>query len=59
MDFDYTIQYKSGVENVVADALSKVSSATLLLMAISHIQSDLLPLIEQTWSNDPHLVHII
>ena len=35
--FDYIIQYKSGSENVVADALSRVSSATLLLMAISHV----------------------
>jgi len=59
MGFDYTIQYKSGVENVVVDALSRVSSATLLLMAISHIHSDLLPLIKQTWTTDPHFVHIL
>lgn len=59
MGFDYIIQYKSGVENTVADALSRVSGASLLLMALSHIQSDLLQLPEYSWSNDPHLQHII
>jgi len=58
MGFDYTIQYKSGAENVVADALSRVTSPTLLLMAISHLQYDLIQLIEQSWNNDPHLQHI-
>ena len=48
MGFDYTILYKSGVENVVADALSRVTGASLLLMVISHIQSDLMQLIEQS-----------
>ena len=42
MGFDYIIQYKSGAENTVADALSRVSGASLLLMALSHIQSYLL-----------------
>ena len=42
MGFDYIIQYKCGVENTVADVLSRVCSASLLLIAISHIQSDLL-----------------
>ena len=59
MDFDYIIQYKSGVENIVADTLSRVFSASLFLLAISHMQSDLLQLIEQSWTNDPRLQHII
>jgi len=37
MGFDYIIQYKSGVKNIVADILSRVSGSSLLLMAISHI----------------------
>lgn len=41
MGFSYEIQYKSGTENKVADALSRVNGAELLLMAISVIQSDL------------------
>lgn len=44
---------------MVADALSRVSSATLLLMAISNIQSDLMELIERSWTTDPYLQHII
>jgi len=47
MGFDYIIQYKSGVENTVTDTLYRVSSASLLLMAISHVQYDVLHLIEQ------------
>ena len=59
MGYDYIIQYKSGAENTVADALSRVSSATLLLMALSQIQSNLLQLIEHSWQTDPHLQLII
>jgi len=50
MGFDYTIHYKSGVQNVVADSLSRVSVSSLLLMSISHILSDLLQLIENSWT---------
>jgi len=59
MGFNYIIQYKSGVDNIVADALSRVSGASLLLMAISHSQADLMQLIEHSWSSDPYLQHII
>jgi len=59
MGFDYTIQYKSGSENKVADALSRVSSSELLVMALSTISSELLALIEQGWSADPHLADIM
>jgi len=59
MGFYYTIQCKSGVQNVVVDTLSRVSGSSLLLMNISHIQSDLLQLIEQSWSKDPHLQLVI
>jgi len=43
MGYDYIM-----AENIVADALSRVSSAALLLMVVSKIQSDLLQLIEQS-----------
>jgi len=59
MGYEYIIQHKSGAENTVTDALSRVSSASLLLMAISHIQSDLLQHIEHSWDLDPYLQHII
>jgi len=59
MGFDYVIQYKSGSENLVADALPRVSSSSLLLMAISTVQSDLMGLIERSWTADSHLQGII
>ena len=59
MGFDYIIQYKSGTDNVVADALSRVQGSELLLMVLSTISSDLLTLIEQGWSQDPILANFI
>lgn len=47
MGFDYIIQYKSGTENIVANALSGVQGAELLLVALSTINSELFTLIEQ------------
>lgn len=57
--FEYEMQFRSGAENVVADALSKVIGFKLLMMAISTIQSDLFELITQTWATDPALQCII
>jgi len=59
MGFEYEIHYESGAENVVADALSRVTWSELLLMAISTIQSDLLDLIKGASTTDPALQHII
>jgi len=59
MGFCYEIQYRSGIENVVANALYRVSSSFLLLMTISIIQFDLMDLIDQSWSSDPYLDMII
>jgi len=59
MGFEYIIQYKSGSENMVADALSRISSSSLLLMAVSTIHSDLMRLIEQSWASDFHFQEVI
>jgi len=59
MGFQYEIHYKNGVENKVADALSRVQGSELLLMAVSTIQSNLIALIEQNWQQDPTLQNII
>jgi len=55
MGFQYEIHYKSGAENKVADALSRVQGSEILLMAMSTIQSDLMHQIEQAWQQDPTL----
>ena len=41
MGIYYEIQYKSGSENLVADALSRVHGSELLCIAISLTSSDL------------------
>ena len=59
MGFEYEIHYKSGAENVVADALLRVTQAELLMVAISTIQSNLLDLIKGSWTTNSALQHII
>lgn len=59
MGFSYTIQYKSGIANLAADALSRVSSTEILLMAISLINSELQEKIQQSYEHDPNLQRII
>lgn len=53
------IQYKSGTDNLVANALSRVQGSEILLLALSTRQSDLLALIEHSWQTNPALQRII
>lgn len=46
MPFDYSIEYKKGSENKVADALSRVTGAELLALIISPTNTDLFQAIE-------------
>ena len=59
MGYDYEICYNRGKENVAADALSRVSSHQLSLMALSVVSSDLLSSIQQSWDIDPHCKQLI
>ena len=62
MGYSYDIQYKSGKENLAADALSRVPGAEVLYMAISSIESQLIDDIKASWRLDSvlkqHLLHL-
>jgi len=55
MGYTYEIQYKKGIEDVAADALSRLPSTEVLLLAISVVQSDMLALIQVSYALDPLL----
>lgn len=59
MGFDYKIRYKKGKENVGADALSRLTSAELLLMATFSISADLFREIQLSCETDPYLHQFI
>lgn len=59
LPFDYTIEYKQGVKNKVADGLSSMSGAELLALVISNTSSELLQDIEDSWSSDAELKALI
>ena len=56
---DYTVEYKKGMENRAADALSRIPGPHLMLMAITSLHSDLLTEIQQAWKDDPNIQTLI
>jgi len=54
MDFQYEIHYRSGIENTVADALSRVQGAEVLPFAVFSIQSNVLDFIKASYQLDPN-----
>ncbi|XP_056696470.1 transposon Tf2-1 polyprotein isoform X1 [Spinacia oleracea] len=59
MGFDYEIQYKSGRENLAADALSRVQGSEVLCMAMSVVDSNLATLITASYQLDATLKAIV
>jgi len=59
MGFQYEIQYRRGVENIAADALSRVQGAELLILAISSITSDILDHIKASYLLDNNIQHVL
>lgn len=58
LGYDYSIMYKQGKDNIVADALSRREEA-LQLCSISSLQSDLLGEVQLSWSQDPALQKLL
>ncbi|KAD7479936.1 hypothetical protein E3N88_03072 [Mikania micrantha] len=59
MGYDYEISYKKGVDNVVADGLSRVEGLALFEMGVSSIDSMLLQRIKEIWNSDMQLQAVI
>lgn len=59
MGYSYEIQYKQGKDNVVADALSRVTGSQLLHLTIHHADPDLYDAISLLWQSDSYLRKII
>lgn len=59
MGYNFEIRYKKGKDNVVADALSRVSGSELLSMVLSQDHSGFYDSLKLLWETDPHLRNII
>ncbi|XP_049366100.1 uncharacterized protein LOC125830954 [Solanum verrucosum] len=59
MSFDYSTEYKKGVENKVVDALSRVTGVDLLALVISPTNTDLFQDVVDSWHSDPELTQLI
>ncbi|GKC50171.1 putative mitochondrial protein [Tanacetum coccineum] len=60
LGFDYEFSYNKGSENVVADALSRLTSrGKLNSLILSTITSDLLQKVKESYANDPTLQEVI
>ncbi|XP_074327831.1 uncharacterized protein LOC141665748 [Apium graveolens] len=59
MGFDYEIQYKGGVDNKVADALSRVQGSEILCLTISVVNSDLVQQINASYNLDSELADLV
>ena len=57
MNYDYTLQFRKGSSNKVDDALSRLPQAEF--NTISVINTDLLHRIQQSWIQDPVMVHLL
>ena len=57
--YDYEVQFKKGIENVTADALSRQPHTTATSWALHGITTDLLAEIQQSWQSDPKVQETI
>lgn len=59
MHFDYEIRYKKGIENSVADALSRVPEVLTFALTSFVIPLELIAKIKESWKSDPQVQVIL
>ena len=59
LGFDYEIEYRKGKDNLVADALSKVSHQELSALTLSSVFTNIMEDIRKTWKADQNLKKLI
>lgn len=57
--FDYEIKYRRGKENIVIDALSRVSSGEICIMVVSTLTTNIMEEVKGTWEKDVAVQTII
>lgn len=59
MEFDFSIEYKKGQDNVVVDALSRLENVECKSLITLQLESHLLTRIKQSWTADSNLQKLI
>jgi len=59
MEIDFTVEYKKGQDNVVADVLSRMDNVEYKGLITLQMQSNLLTRIQQSWTTDLNLQNLI
>lgn len=59
MGYDYSILYKKGKENIVADALFKCPVPEIQLQTLTTITSNFLQKVQHSYTGDSHLQKLV
>ena len=59
MEFEFSIEYKQGKENIAVDSLSRLKDIECKALRVQTIQTDVLDKIQSTWTSDASLATII